>query len=217
MYIFGKTVHTPCMDDFIFMLKKLKYNASYPAVFASCGLLVMYLLSRVKVFSAVPFAEKVSAEIEKQLKVLPTAETARKSIDKNGLIILAESLEQAAAVANNKAPEHLELALDDGDARDKLLKLTHNYGTLFIGHAAAEVLGDYAGGLNHILPTSGAAKFTGGLSVRHFLKTVTTLRTEQNVDGSYKSGVAHSIDTAAILGDTEGLAGHAAAARIRNE
>ena len=111
----------------------------------------------------------------------------------------------------------MELALDDGDTRNKLLKLTHNYGTLFIGHAAAEVLGDYAGGLNHILPTSGAAKFTGGLSVRHFLKTVTTLSTEQNADGSYKSGVAHSIDTAAILGDTEGLAGHAAAARIRNE
>jgi len=163
------------------------------------------------------FAEKVSAEIEKQLAVLPTAETARKSIDKNGLIILADTLEQAAAVANNKAPEHLELALDDSDARNTLLKLTHNYGTLFIGHAAAEVLGDYAGGLNHILPTSGAAKFTGGLSVRHFLKTVTTLRTEQNADGSYKKGVTHSIDTAAILGDTEGLAGHAAAARIRNQ
>ncbi|MCR4939860.1 MAG: histidinol dehydrogenase [Treponemataceae bacterium] len=161
------------------------------------------------------FADKVSGEIEKQLSRLPTEKTARTSIERNGLIVLADSLEQAASVANNKAPEHLELALDDGEKRDKLMKLTHNYGTLFVGHAAAEVLGDYAAGLNHILPTSGAAKYTGGLSVRHFLKTVTTLRTEEEDDGSYKKGVIHSIETAAILGDTEGLAGHAAAARIR--
>lgn len=160
-------------------------------------------------------AEQVSAEIEKQLAQLSTVKTARLSIDGNGLIILADTLEQAAEVANNKAPEHLELAMDEGPALDKLMQLTHNYGTLFIGHEAAEVLGDYAAGLNHILPTSGAAKFTGGLSVRHFLKTVTTLRTEKNGDGSFKDGVNHSIETASVLGDTEGLAGHAAAARIR--
>ena len=95
------------------------------------------------------------------------------------------------------------------------MELTHNYGTLFIGHQAAEVLGDYAAGLNHILPTSGAAKFTGGLSVRMFLKTVTTLRTEQNSDDSLKEGVKHSIQTASILGHTEGLTAHARAAEIR--
>lgn len=161
------------------------------------------------------FAKKVSKEIEKQLETLPTAKTARQSIDKNGLIIIAESLEAASKIANGKAPEHLELAMDQGENRTKLMELTHNYGTLFIGHQAAEVLGDYAAGLNHILPTSGAAKFTGGLSVRMFLKTVTTLRTEQNSDGSLKEGVKHSIKTASILGHTEGLTAHARAAEVR--
>ena len=161
------------------------------------------------------FAKKVSEEIEKQLEVLPTAKTARQSIDKNGLIIIADSLETASKIANGKAPEHLEIAMDEGESRNKLIELTHNYGTLFIGHQAAEVLGDYAAGLNHILPTSGAAKFTGGLSVRMFLKTVTTLRTEQNSDDSLKEGVKHSIKTASILGHTEGLTAHARAAEIR--
>ena len=161
------------------------------------------------------FAKKVSEEIETQLETLPTAKTARQSIDKNGLIIIAESLEVASKIANGKAPEHLELAMDQGENRTKLMELTHNYGTLFIGHQAAEVLGDYAAGLNHILPTSGAAKFTGGLSVRMFLKTVTTLRTEQNSNGSLKEGVKHSIKTASILGHTEGLTAHARAAEVR--
>lgn len=163
------------------------------------------------------FAEQVSVEIEKQLANLSTAKTARVSIDNNGLIIIADTLEQAAFIANSKAPEHLEIAMDAGEKRDTLIKLAHNYGTLFIGHEAAEVLGDYAAGLNHILPTSGAAKFTGGLAVRHFLKTVTTLRTENNADGSFKDGVLHSINTAATLGKTEGLFGHAAAAEVRNQ
>ncbi|MCR5699679.1 MAG: histidinol dehydrogenase, partial [Treponemataceae bacterium] len=168
------------------------------------------------------FAQKVSDQIEKQLVVLPTVKTARSSIDNNGLIIVVDGadsldaqLKKAAWVANNKAPEHLELAMDAGAKRDKLISLTHNYGTLFIGHDAAEVLGDYAAGLNHILPTSCAAKFTGGLSVRMFLKTVTTLRCERDEKGSLKKGVAHSAQTASTLGHTEGLIAHARAAEIR--
>ncbi|MGP1587373.1 MAG: histidinol dehydrogenase [Treponemataceae bacterium] len=166
------------------------------------------------------FAEKVSAEIEEQLSDLPTKKTARTSIENNGLIIVANSLEEAAFIANNKAPEHLELAFDSGTKLDKIIELTHNYGTLFIGHEAAEVLGDYAAGLNHILPTSGAAKFTGGLSVRMFLKTVTTLRTEKiNCGGNTSKiceGLAKSIKTSSILGKTEGLIAHSRAAEFRN-
>ena len=178
------------------------------------------------------FARRVQEEIEKQLSTLPTEKTARASIENNGLIIVvdesdnaaleqatsieqAKGLEQAASVANNKAPEHLEIAMDAGEKRETLMKLCHNYGTLFIGHDAAEVLGDYAAGLNHILPTSGAARFTGGLSVRMFLKTVTTLRSERDNDGRLKNGVAHSIKTASTLGHTEGLIAHARAAEIR--
>ena len=161
------------------------------------------------------FAKQVSEQIEEQLKTLPTSKTARESIDNNGLIIIANDIETACKIANGKAPEHLEVAMDEGANRDKVLSLAHNYGTLFIGHDSAEVLGDYAGGLDHILPTTGAAKFTGGLSVRMFLKTVTTLRTERTSDNKLKAGVKHSIKTASILGHTEGLTAHARAAEIR--
>ena len=156
------------------------------------------------------FAHKVSDEIEKQLALLPTAQTARASIDSFGKIIVCSSLKEAAEIANKKAPEHLELAMKDGSERDDIQNIVCNYGSLFIGHYAAEVFGDYAAGLNHTLPTSGAARYTGGLSVRMFLKTVTTLRAQNGSEGMKKSAAA-----AGFLGDAEGLAAHANAARIR--
>ena len=155
-------------------------------------------------------AKAVQEEIEKQLDILPTKETAEKSIENCGVIILCQNLEQAAEAANRKAPEHLELAMDEGAERDKIAGLCHNYGSLFLGHSSAEVFGDYSAGLNHTLPTSGSARFTGGLSVRVFLKTVTTLRT---IPGS--KGAIASAKAAGHLGDAEGLAGHAQAARLR--
>ena len=155
-------------------------------------------------------ANLVALEIEKQLENLSTKETAAASIKNCGKIIITESLEQAAEIANRKAPEHLELAMEAGSERDRIQSLVHNYGSLFIGHGSAEVFGDYAAGLNHTLPTSGSARFTGGLSVRVFLKTVTTLRTQEG-----KSGTIASAKAAACLGDAEGLAGHAYAARLR--
>lgn len=155
-------------------------------------------------------AKAVQEEIEKQLAALPTKETAEKSIENCGVIILCQNLELAAEAANRKAPEHLELAMDEGAERDKIAELCHNYGSLFLGHSSAEVFGDYSAGLNHTLPTSGSARFTGGLSVRVFLKTVTTLRT---IPGS--KGAIASAKAAGHLGDAEGLAGHAQAARLR--
>ena len=156
------------------------------------------------------FARKVSDEIEKQLVLLSTAQTARASIDSCGKIIVCNSLKEAAEIANKKAPEHLELAMKEGSERDDIQNIVCNYGSLFIGHYAAEVFGDYAAGLNHTLPTSGAARYTGGLSVRMFLKTVTTLRAQNGSEGMKKSAAA-----AGFLGDAEGLAAHANAARIR--
>ena len=161
---------------------------------------------------SVEVANAVAAEIEKQLAVLPTKATAEQSIANCGVIILCDNLEQAAEAANRKAPEHLELAMKEGKIRDSVAELCHNYGSLFIGHGSAEVFGDYAAGLNHTLPTSGSARFTGGLSVRVFLKTVTTLRTVEGSKGAVASAAA-----AGHLGDAEGLAGHARAARIRLE
>lgn len=155
-------------------------------------------------------AQKVSQEIERQLETLSTKETARASIDGCGRIIIVDSLEQAAELANRKAPEHLELAMEAGTERDKIAAIVRNYGSLFVGHHAAEVFGDYAAGLNHTLPTSGTARYTGGLSVRVFLKTVTTLRAEPG-----SKGMTDSATAAGFLGDAEGLCAHARAARIR--
>lgn len=155
-------------------------------------------------------AKAVQQEIEEQLKDLPTAATARQSVDTFGKIIVTSSIEEACEIANKKAPEHLELAMDAGEKLEAAKKLVHNYGSLFIGHGSAEVFGDYAAGLNHTLPTSGSARFTGGLSVRAFIKTVTTLRTIEGKEGPLASAKA-----AGILGDAEGLAAHARAARIR--
>lgn len=159
---------------------------------------------------SIELAKAVQSQVEEQLSTLATKETASKSIENCGAIIICKNLEQAAQAANRKAPEHLELAMDEGEERTKIENLCHNYGSLFIGHGSAEVFGDYAAGLNHTLPTSGSARFTGGLSVRVFLKTVTTLRTIEDSKGAIASAQA-----AGTLGDAEGLAGHAKAARLR--
>ncbi|MBO5137660.1 MAG: histidinol dehydrogenase [Spirochaetaceae bacterium] len=155
------------------------------------------------------FAAKVVCQLEALLKTLPTAEVAKTSLCRNGYIIIVDTLEQAAEIANRKAPEHLELALDKEPVLEKLSNRLRNYGSLFLGHGAAEVFGDYAAGLNHTLPTSTSARFTGGLSVRCFLKTVTTLRTEKG------EGQINSATAAAIMGEAEGLFAHAEAARLR--
>lgn len=160
-------------------------------------------------------AQKVAAEIEVQLKKLDTATTAQTSIEKNGIIIVCNNFTEAAEIANRKAPEHLELAMNDGHTRKELEKLCRNFGSLFIGHESAEVLGDYAAGLNHTLPTSGNARYSGGLSVRMFLKTVTTLRTKPNKEGLMQKGTKQSAEIAEILGKAEGLIAHSKAATYR--
>lgn len=174
-----------------------------------------------------PLALAVQEEVGRLVDALPPEAAARKSFAGNSCIIVVKSLDVAASIANRKAPEHLELALDAGAERDGLEAAVRNYGSLFVGHRSAEVLGDYAAGLNHTLPTSGSAAFTGGLSVRHFLKTTTTLRT---ADGAVNhrlfappahepdlSGWRASVDAAEKIALAEGLTGHALAARCRKE
>ena len=172
----------------------------------------------VLVTTSTSLASEVQKEVERLVVLLPENAIARASFEKNGLIIIVKNLDEAASIANRKAPEHLELALDPGKARDELEREVHNYGSLFIGHRSAEVLGDYAAGLNHTLPTSGNAMFTGGLSVRHFLKTVTTLRTAdtRRSDGKVDlSGWEASLHAACSIAAAEGLSGHAQAAACR--
>ncbi|GHV60479.1 histidinol dehydrogenase [Spirochaetia bacterium] len=154
-------------------------------------------------------AEQITAALERRLQSLPTAATAQASLDSGGLIIIYTSPEEAIRIANIIAPEHLELQMENVESWIPLLK---NYGSLFIGEKSAEVLGDYSAGINHTLPTSGSARFTGGLGVRHFLKTVTTLRCSPG------EGWEQARRAAEIIARAEGLAGHAesAASRLKN-
>jgi histidinol dehydrogenase len=157
-------------------------------------------------FPSRDMAGRIAAAVEKQLAVLPTAAAARASLDAGGLIVICTSREEAARIANVIAPEHLELQVE---APDSWIPLLRNYGSLFVGSRAAEVLGDYSAGINHTLPTSGSARFSAGLSVRHFLKTPTSLR----------CGPGPGFDAARLAAEriaaAEGLAGHAAAAAAR--
>ena len=157
------------------------------------------------------FAEQIASAIKNQLAALPTAEIASKSLENRGLIVIYQNKEQAVNIADKIAPEHLELQTADDDSWVPCLR---NYGSLFIGALSAEVLGDYSAGINHTLPTSSNARFTGGLSVRHFLKTLTTLRcTPMNCAGS--EGYEKARRAAEIIAQAEGLEGHALSAKFR--
>jgi histidinol dehydrogenase len=152
------------------------------------------------------FAKKIVDILEQRLTNLPTEKTARASLNAGGLIVVYQNKDDAIRIANTIAPEHLELQTADADTWIPKLK---NYGSLFIGELSAEVLGDYSAGVNHTLPTSTSARFTGGLSVRHFLKTVTTLRC---VSGE---GFEKALHAAEIIARAEGLEGHAQSAAVR--
>ena len=118
------------------------------------------------------FGQAVIEAVEKELSWLSTAAIAEQSWQTYGEVVLAESLEEAVQIANAYAPEHLELNLSDPDSiKDRL----YNYGSLFIGENTAEVFGDYASGTNHTLPTLRAARYTGGVWVGTFLKTLSLI------------------------------------------
>jgi histidinol dehydrogenase len=151
-------------------------------------------------------ADDIATALEKRLAVLPTADTARSSLDAGGLLIIYETRDEAVRVANAIAPEHLELQVSDPPAWLPSLK---NYGSIFIGELAAEVLGDYSAGINHTLPTSGGARFSGGLSVRHFLKIVTSLRCAPG------QGFEKARSAAERIALAEGLAAHRESAASR--
>ncbi len=146
---------------------------------------------------------KVQEELDRQLQVLSTAETARRSLT-TGCAVLADSIEQAALLCNALAPEHVQLLTRQPF---QLAKQLHHYGAMFIGDRAAEVFGDYGIGPNHTLPTGGAARCFGGLSVMNFLRIQTWLHVEQIPNALIE-------DTAAFA-RLEGLEGHARAAEAR--
>ena len=165
------------------------------------------LASAVLVTDSADFAEAVSKQIEEQLKTLPREEIARASIDNNGKIIITDNLKTAINIANEIAPEHLELCVDN--PFDYLDSIRHA-GSVFLGKNCPEALGDYFAGPNHTLPTSGTAKFSSPLSVDDFIKKYQyTYFTDQAL-----SKVA---DDVAAFASAEGLDAHARSVTIRTE
>ena len=165
------------------------------------------MASAVLVTDSEELAEKVSEEIEKQLKLLPREEIARTSIDNNGKIIVADNIEDVIDVSNEIAPEHLELCVDNPfDYLDKI----KNAGSIFMGRYCPEALGDYFAGPNHTLPTSGTARFSSPLSVDDFVK-------KSQYTYYTKEALGKVYDSVAFFAEKEGLSAHARSATIRFE
>jgi histidinol dehydrogenase len=146
----------------------------------------------------------VQEEVQEQLANLPAENSAHSSMRKTGAILLAPSLEAACVFSNRFAPEHLSLPHNPA----ALLKKIRAAGTIFFGPWAAQPLGDYISGSNHVLPTGGWARMRGGLSAADFVKCISV----QNIDGAGFRGVA---DDAVRLARAEGLLAHANAVEIR--
>ena len=151
------------------------------------------------------FGTAVMEAVERELAVLEKAEIARKSWEVYGEVILVDSLEEAVCLANEYAPEHLELNIQKPEEVSKQL---YNYGSLFIGENTAEVFGDYASGTNHTLPTLRAARYTGGVWVGTFLKTCT-------YQSMTPEAAAELAPLVYRMAKGEGLMGHARAAEVR--
>uniref|UniRef100_UPI004056B39A histidinol dehydrogenase n=1 Tax=Agathobacter sp. TaxID=2021311 RepID=UPI004056B39A len=165
------------------------------------------MASAVLVTDSMELAEAVRDELEVQIPQLLRADIARASIDSNGKIIVADTLDEAIAIANKIAPEHLELCVDNPfDCLDKI----RHAGSIFMGRNCPEALGDYFAGPNHTLPTSGTAKFSSPLSVDDFVKkTQYTYYTAEAL-----KAVAADV---AYFAEQEGLTAHAKSAVIRTE
>ncbi|MBU0535859.1 MAG: histidinol dehydrogenase, partial [Nanoarchaeota archaeon] len=133
-------------------------------------------------------------------------DTAEKSL-KNGGIIIFKEIDEAIAIANERSPEHLELQIKDAE---KYAKKFTNFGSMFIGENSAEVFGDYCAGPNHILPTGKAARYTGGLSVKDFIR----LQTYQKIS---KEAAKRLASIAGKIADAEGLEAHKKSAFIRGK
>ncbi len=165
------------------------------------------LASAVLVTDSRALANEVAQELERQLENLERREIARDSIDNNGKIIVAENIDIAIDIANEIAPEHLELCMENPfDYLDKV----KNAGSIFMGKNCPEALGDYLAGPNHTLPTSGTARFSSPLSVDDFVKkSQYTYYTKNALEKVYED--------VANFAKKEGLTAHAKSALVRFE
>ena len=163
------------------------------------------LASSIVITDDAELAQKVAAEAEKQLAKLPRREIAQASIDRNGLIVIAEDIMQAMRFANVSAPEHMELLTEQPF---QLLPYVRHAGAVFLGAYSPEPLGDYFAGPNHVLPTGGTARYYSVLNVETFMKRTSII--------SYTQPALEAVSDDIIrLAETEGLQAHANAIRLR--
>ena len=153
------------------------------------------------------FADAVSAELERQIPLLPRADIARASVDTNGKIIIVPDVDTAIDIANEIAPEHLELCIAEPF---RYLESVRNAGSVFLGDSTPEALGDYWAGPNHTLPTMGTARFSSPLSVDEFIKRSSYIcYTEEEL--------RKAADGITLMARSEGLDAHARSVEIRFE
>ncbi|MBQ7837128.1 MAG: histidinol dehydrogenase [Clostridia bacterium] len=165
------------------------------------------LASAVLVTDSEELAYAVRDELERQIPLLPREEISRASIDTNGKIIIANNLEQGIEIANEIAPEHLEVCVDEPF---ELLDKIKNAGSIFLGKNTPEALGDYLAGTNHTLPTSGTARFSSPLSVDDFVKKSQYIYYTKEALGKVKDNIV-------LFANREGLQAHGKSAAIRFE
>ena len=151
------------------------------------------------------FADAVTAAVEAEIALLPTAAVARASWDAHGVIIVVDSLDEAPALANALAAEHVEIATDNPEA---LFTGIRHAGSVFLGRHTPEAIGDYVAGPNHVLPTGRRARFASGLSVLDFMKRTSFL-------GVNEASLGAIGPAAVALAEAEGLAAHARSIELR--
>jgi len=162
--------------------------------------------SAVLVTTSREIAKKTSEQLEKQLDRLETRKTAELSLKDYGAIIIAKSMNEAVKIANDFAPEHLEIIARD----ENILRKIENVGAVFIGPYSCESAGDYASGPSHVLPTGGFAMARAGLNVMDFIKM-------PSVQVLSKEGLRKIKDSIISLAEGEGLKAHAESVRKRFE
>lgn len=165
------------------------------------------MASAVLVTESEALAQAVTAELERQIALLPRAEIARASIDNNGKIILVKDIAEAIAVSNEIAPEHLEVSVDEPF---RYLADIRHAGSIFLGRNAPEALGDYFAGPNHTLPTSGTARFSSPLSVDDFVK-------RSSFTYYTKEALTAEAEKIGFFARREGLEAHARSALVRKD
>ncbi len=163
------------------------------------------MAASILVTTSMEVAEKTAQEIEKQLKQLSRESIARESIDKNGLIVVTDNLEDVFTVANEIAPEHLELELENPF---EYIGKIRNAGAIFLGKYTPEPVGDYFAGPNHVLPTNMTAKFYSPLSVDDFIK-------KSSIVYYPKELLMREADNIIRLAEVEGLTAHANSIKVR--